>query len=87
MFHIQPRKNSDQLTNKSIEYIVKMKKDSLVLGPAKGQGSFYIMLPHVIILLKTIDSGGDLDTTVGGGYMAEPPLSLWPYNSKKQGFS
>ena len=57
-------------------------KDSLMSYPAKVQVSSYIMLPHGIILVKITNFGGYLGSTVGGEYMAKPPLSLWRYNFK-----
>ena len=62
-------------------------KDSQNLCPVIVQVLSYIMLPHVHTLVNTTNSRGYLGSTIGGEYVAKPPLSLRLYNFKTQGFS
>ena len=61
------------------------KRASQNLYSVNEQDSSLFILSHVQILVKTTDSWGYFDSTVGYGYVAKPRLSLRLYNYKTQG--
>ena len=94
-YHIQSwktriSKTTTVFNNMEKKYLSSSNKSFKKPYPANVPDLSYIMLPHVQILIGTdtdTDSWWYLGSTVGGGYVAKPPLSLCLYNSKKQGFS